>query len=58
MTRLKITCARILIFFVFASTLAAADLYWERPVTLTDGESRFPAASYGKDTSIVVWQDI
>ena len=58
MMRLKIACACILIFSVFASALAAVDLYWEKPVTLTDGESRFPAASYGKDTSIVVWQDI
>lgn len=58
MMRLRITCICILIFSVFASVLAAADLYWERPVTLVDGGSRFPAASYGKNTSIVVWQDI
>ncbi|MGI5174620.1 SpoIIE family protein phosphatase [Treponema sp. OMZ 840] len=48
----------IFIFCTLLYGLSAGDFYWEKPVPLTNSESRFPTAAYNQDTSIIVWQDI
>lgn len=52
----KIFC--LLAFFILSLSAFSQDFYWDEPVTVSSGESRFPRAVNAGNRSYAFWQEI
>ncbi len=58
MTRKFVSLLLFCILSFFVSPVFSQDLYWDNPVTLSDGEGLFPTVAGENDKALVVWQEI
>lgn len=45
-------------FLLFSLSLFCEDFYWENPVSITSNDSRFPVVVQGKESSLVIWEEV
>lgn len=45
-------------FLIFSLAAFCEDFYWESPVSITTSDSRFPVAVTGKNSSLVIWEEV